>query len=298
MRITKEQEQVLNEFVCQRLSADPRNEQLIRQFTCRRNPMLAAYLKCRGWEEDISGAATFYVIKDKQDRVLFYFSLKCGALFEPLDIEGLWQRVNTHQRILDSIRKYRRRKATEEEMAEVQQKMVEYSMSISMLELTLRSEMEEMRSKIHDYKQDQQQESNPMIARVVKTYPAVELVQFCGNDGNRQYWNKLKHRYGFPPDSTLGQVLFWKFVAPILSGIHKTLGCQYVYLFAADDSLDSRLVNYYEVSLNFKKDSGLGTSKPRYDFTCPFLCQSIEDLRKFRCYYFDHFNAAPEDVYA
>lgn len=298
MKITYEQEQFLNGLTCQRLTEEPINRQLIRKFTCRRNPLLASYLKYRGWEEDLSGATTFYIIKDKLGHVLFFFSLKCGALFEPLDLKALWEQIATLSRILESIQKYRKGTATDKELAEIQQKMMDYSMSIGLLEMTLRSELEDITIKIKDYDEDQSNESNPMIARVFKTYPAVEMVHFCGNDGNREYWNKVKRDYHFAPDSTIGQVLFWWFVAPIISDIHKTLGCQYAYLFAADNSLDSRLINYYEVSLNFTQDSTLGTSKPRYDFTCPFMCQEIEAMREFREYYFDNFNADPEDIYA
>lgn len=34
--------------------------------------------------EDVAGTTTYYVIKDVQNEVMMFFSLKCGALFDPL----------------------------------------------------------------------------------------------------------------------------------------------------------------------------------------------------------------------
>ena len=73
------------ELVCQRLSSDSENGKLIDRFCCRANPVLAANLKYYAWTDDSTGDVAYYVIKTSENRLLMYFSLKCGALFDGLD---------------------------------------------------------------------------------------------------------------------------------------------------------------------------------------------------------------------
>lgn len=297
MRITKEQRNLLDSFCCQRLTADPGNKKLIRTFENDRNPNLAAYLRYYGWSEDTAGANTFYLIKDQQNRIVMYFSLKCGSLFDPLNIEELMAQIEDYKCKLEAIHNRRRGTARDEELALVEQMMQEYGMGLLMLEMTLRSELDSLLTKREDLRDDQNRDPNRMISRVVRTYPAVELVHFVVNDGYRVFWQKLAKKYGFGKPHTMAQIFFWYFVAPIITDIRNTLGCQYVYLFAADQSLNKRLINFYQVALNFSQEGDIGTSKPRYDFSCEFLHQEIEQLRDFREYYFDNFNPNPEDTF-
>ncbi len=91
--------------------------------------------------------------------------------------------------------------------------------------------------------------------------------------------------------------MFWNFIAPIIYKTQEIVGCQYVYLFAADISEDENLINYYNVSLKFELPQEVGTTKPAYDFCCTFMCQKINELRKHRKAYFDNFNPNHNDVY-
>lgn len=295
MRITKAQEAVLDGFLCQRLSSDPGNKKLVRNFECARNRGLAAYLRYRGWTEDTTGATTFYVIKDQQNKILLYFSLKCGSLFDPLNVDELMEQVERYKKTLEAIHNRRRGTAQDEELALVEQLVMDYGMSLGQLEWTLRNEMQDLKQKLVEAERDRYGDPNRMISQVVRTYPAVELVHFCINDDARDTWNKLKRKYKFT--RSMGEVLFWRFVAPIIANVNNVLGCQYVYLFAADDSRNRSLVNYYQVALNFSQPGDIGTSKPRYDFTCEFMCQEIGELRSFRDYYFENFNPDPEDKF-
>lgn len=87
MRITAEQETILNSFKCERLSSNAINEELIQSFVSKRGSSLVSYFKQLGLKEDAEGTTTYYIIKTKDDDVLMFFSLKCGALFEPLQDE-------------------------------------------------------------------------------------------------------------------------------------------------------------------------------------------------------------------
>lgn len=291
MRITKEQEALLDSFVCQRLTMDPGNKSLVKNFICDRNPRLEAYLQLLGWKEDSEGATTFYVIKNQSNKILMFFSLKCGALFDPLNSDELEEQIRKYRADLEIIRRRNRSKLQDEELALAEQLRIEYGTShYYSLEDILVEKVQHKADLIRERKMDILGEPNPKIARVVRTYPAVELVHFCVNDDARSFWNRCKF------NRSMGEVLFWRFVAPIISDIRKTLGCQYVYLFAADDSSDGSLLNYYEVSLNFQQRDDIGANKPRYDFTCEFMCQNIQEMRDYRYDYFENFNPDPEDI--
>ena len=84
MRITKEQNDLLDSFKYERLSDDAGNEELMRSFTSKRGSSLVSYFTHFGMTEDAAGITTYYVIKDAQNEVMMFFSLKCGALFDPL----------------------------------------------------------------------------------------------------------------------------------------------------------------------------------------------------------------------
>lgn len=84
MRITTEQSNLLKSFKCERLSANAENEELIKSFNSKRGSSLVSYFQKFGLREDEKGTTTYYVIKNQEKDVLMFFSLKCGALFDPL----------------------------------------------------------------------------------------------------------------------------------------------------------------------------------------------------------------------
>lgn len=81
MKITEEQQQILNSLVCKRLSADEKNLRLVDTFYNGRNGSLEHTLKNEAYEEDEVGNIAYYLIKDREENILFYFSIKCGILF-------------------------------------------------------------------------------------------------------------------------------------------------------------------------------------------------------------------------
>ena len=46
--------------------------------------VIVDYLKQYGLKEDIEGCTAFYIVRNKNNDVLMFFSLKCGELFDPL----------------------------------------------------------------------------------------------------------------------------------------------------------------------------------------------------------------------
>ena len=70
----------------------------------------------------------------------------------------------------------------------------------------------------------------------------------------------------------------------------KHVGCQYLFLFAADLSEDENLVNYYRTYLNFEDTEDRGTAIPIYDDTCKFMYQETVGLRQKQLIFYENFN--------
>lgn len=84
MRIAKEQQNILDELVCERLKDNPENSALIQDFENEKGVLIVDYLKQYGLKEDSEGNTAFYIVKTKFKEILMFFSLKCGELFDPL----------------------------------------------------------------------------------------------------------------------------------------------------------------------------------------------------------------------
>lgn len=148
-------------------------------------------------------------------------------------------------------------------------------------------------------KEDQNQtEDSVNIIRVSKTFPGIVLTHFCKNE-----MCTFSEELSFP----LGFYVFWEIITDKVLQIASILGCQYLYLFAADrttatdnteslmdyiyadmcDEVDEmtptyRLVDYYKNELKFEDIQGVTILKPSYDFTCFSLVQSIHKLQNNR----------------
>lgn len=77
MRITKEQQNILDELVCERLKDNPENSALIQDFENEKGVLIVDYLKQYGLKEDSEGNTAFYIVKTKSKEILMFFSLKC-----------------------------------------------------------------------------------------------------------------------------------------------------------------------------------------------------------------------------
>ena len=83
---------------------------------------------------------------------------------------------------------------------------------------------------------------------------------------------------------------FWHFIVPLIFELRKIVGCEYLFLFAADCDPDEHLVNYYSQKLKFKKADEHSAAMPIYDFTCKFMYQEIAELEKKRMKFYENFN--------
>lgn len=139
--------------------------------------------------------------------------------------------------------------------------------------------------KKESYLRDKKDWSGSNIEQVSEVLPGIELKYLGVNEDAKSLWAS----YGLP--QRMGETLFWQCVIGKIEEACKRVGCQYLYLFAADNMPDGNLVVYYDTRLHFDKNSDLNANKPHFDFKCRFMCQEIEMLRKNRDYFFDHFNS-------
>lgn len=300
MRITDEQQKVLDSFICERLSADDTNIDLINDFTSEKGFSLVKYFRECGLVEDTSGETAYYIIKTQYDEILMFFSIKCGSLFNPLaDEEEViqdFQRLVILLQAVENVNIGKHNQIDVKDMEEAQEILLKYQVgdriSFEDFNKIVTQKAKSKKKFLEHLFDDKRIEDNSNILRVQKTHPAIELVHFCVNDNMKKKWKEYELRH------TMGETLFWKFIVPKFFDIQKIAGCEYVFLFAADLSEDGSLVNYYDVSLKFKKRLDVGTNKPFYDFCCDFMCQKVNDMKKYRKEFFLNFNIDEDDVIA
>lgn len=149
------------------------------------------------------------------------------------------------------------------------------------------------------------------VIRTENSYAAVELVHFCAYDPVdwsqfSPYMSKTErkrikleqncvvrqwHNQNMDVQS-IGRAIFWKFVEPAIQEIRNIVGCEYVYLFAADNSggREGQLIQLYK-DLGFDFRTDLHVTKPFYDFQCYFMCQEVTALRNRKNAFFRNYNS-------
>lgn len=119
---------------------------------------------------------------------------------------------------------------------------------------------------------------------------------------NEAYEDDANHRVAYyVVKNKSGEILFyfslkwfWQFIVPKILDLMEIVGCEYLFLFAADLSEDADLVNYYVDNLEFIDASEHSAATPMYDFACRFLCQETSTLQERRTSFFEHFNPDEE----
>ncbi len=281
MKINDEQEKILDSYKCVRISSDYKYDDYTLDFCNKRNNVIVAQLQNEAIKEDKDGEIAHYIIVH-DEQIVLYFALKTGSVYTPLqqDLQQIKLQLlynlkkNYGFEIIDNID--------------------------NCVELALQQDGSSIHAKklLCDYKQyedlkeDTLKEAEALVVQVQKTYSGIELVNFCANDNARNAWNKHEFLH------TMGAVLFWKHIVPIVCDIRNLVGCKYFFLFAADTTADGTLVNYYSTVLPFVKFSeldGLSINKPLYDLTCTTMCCDTAQLKTYRDEFFNNFNPDPTD---
>ena len=82
MKITEQQLQTLRSLHCERLSCSEGNLRLIDQFFNSKGEGLVNTLQNEAYSEDEDNVTAFYLVKHENGDILFFFSLKCGLLYD------------------------------------------------------------------------------------------------------------------------------------------------------------------------------------------------------------------------
>ncbi|MDE6337571.1 MAG: hypothetical protein K2L34_13480 [Muribaculaceae bacterium] len=284
MKITPEQSALLNSFKCERLSSNPANMRLVDNFFNRRNSSLEYTLQNEAMQEDDEGSVAYYVIKDNDDNILFYFSLKSGSLYDShFDINVI--------KLLKELNSFVQESLYESEFTEEQrailnglQEKIRSHKGITKLDL------DNLPIKKEELFADLEKELNKNVTHVGKTYSGIELVHFCANNACDNLWES----FGLP--HSIGVVMFWIFIVDKIIEARNILGIQYLFLFAADLSEEDSLISYYSDKLEFMRDAERATVKPIYDLSCEFMYQEIKDLEDRRKQFLNNFNPDIEEV--
>lgn len=279
MRITEDQKRTLEGLRCERLSSDEVNLRLVDTFYNRRNDSIAGVLRNEAYEEDEHGRVAYYVVKDGNGEILFFFSLKNGMLYDQhLDEKTI--------KLLKQLYEYLEELDADAELTDADRRVIEaVKEKVRSRKGLTKAELERIPKKNAQILQDLEEELNKNITHVGRTYSGVELVHFCANSATDELWESL----GLP--QARGAVVFWQFVVPIVLKVRELVGCEYVFLFAADVSDELTLVEYYNNRMGFADEGIMATAKPLYDLSCKFMYQEAESLEARREEFFENFNS-------
>lgn len=272
MKITSDQITILNSFRVTRLRDD---ESLLRDVCAFENPKnenLVEYLVGDAFADDDMNRCACYVVRDEEDEILCYFSIKCGLLYSEFEELKKFEKFKNHK--------------------------------IKLMELEQRSDdpqvreyIEEIKRKLQAAKEDIEKllgnfDSIPPNKQVAKSFPSLELTHFCVNETYRKKWDT----YDFSVKNRIGATMFWHVIVGIIEKIRSLIGCEFFYLFAADATSDRHLVNHYKNMMGLREENNMSALQPIYDFNCTFLCADIDSLLNARDEFYDEFNATEELV--
>lgn len=274
------------------MTSDEANESKIQNFSAtKRGKALEVFLTKNAWQEDINGNTKVYLVIDEPTGVIvFFFALKAGLLYKAIGDDDY--RLTTLESeivnlCVDSQLDTSASSSVDEILSWYDDNSLDKDRLYRIIEYRINVKLKARADKSLN-------ENNMNIMQVLKTFPGIVLTHFCKNTQN-----SLPESLSFP----LGFYVFWEIVTEKVLEISSYLGCQYLYLFAADStestptipSIDDfiygdasdddqseethyRLVDYYKNELKFEDVQGMTILKPYYDYECFSLIQPIHTL--------------------
>lgn len=284
MRITAEQQNLIDSLKCERLSDNDAHLRLVDDFYCFRNENLSNILKDSAFEDDENGEIAYYLIKTASDNVLFYFSLKCGQLYDRQTSKAQWEMIGRLMKALNEILSDPNTSQNDREIIISIVEKFKSGKGISKIDI------DKIKNKNNPAIAGMDQEFQHGINQVGNTYSGIEIVQFCANSKNSEIWND------FGINQKLGVVVFWMKIVPIILEIKQKVGCKYVFLFASDTSADETLINYYKDNLKFQVSEDRNAMIPLYDLGCKFMFQETKSLKSLLQEFLDNFNRQEDEI--
>lgn len=244
------------------MSKNRKNKNKIKKFTATdRGKNLEEYLKNKAWSDDSKGETRVYLVKDEDDEIVLFFSLKCGLLYKKYIYDKL---EKIEKDYVDMI--------VEAKMKNDVQAVQDYY-EIEIFEDDRRTGLFQIANERFEIKRENIKLNDELNAhKVEECFSAIELQYFCKNNSYKP--KKIL-------DVPIGVGVFWEVIVPLVCDINETIGCRYLYLFAADNTNNKNekdLVKYYKTSLKFDDIGDLIVVKPYYDIGCYSLYQEISEL--------------------
>ena len=218
-------------------------------------------------QDDLNGHLASFVVLAPNGLPMLFFSLRCGELFERVNPA----KILSGCRFFDEIKSCMNNPQLSEEQKRNEIMLIANRMQREGLTI---DDVMELTSKQQSIKADEELEVDKDLNRVSEVHPAIEIKFLGKNTVADSYWKSL----GLPVDKKMGETLFWTKVVDTIDQMMSMVGCEYVYLFAADNEADGELVQYYRVRLNFDSNLKVSANKPHFDFQSQFLFQSVKDL--------------------
>lgn len=247
MDISQRQREILDNLRCVRLTDLPNGMRLVESFSNPKNEVLVDFIQGDAFEEDRNGKAACYIIIDHDEEILCYFALKTGLLYDEFQE---WREYEKYKKI-NIILKDRIAKTNSEEA----------KVLLTENERKLKEAKDNLKKIIGII------EAFPLHKQVDRSYPAIELSHFCVNEEYRKKWE----RYKLGDRNRLGITVFWNFIVDKAIQVSQLIGCEYLYLFAADNTPDHFLVNHYKGFMGFREDLKVLSLQPKFDFRSPFF---------------------------
>ena len=275
-------------FKCELLTSKEQNKDDIKSFSSniQNSTSLEEYLKNDAWKDDQDGKTRTYIIRDPENnKIVLYFSIKCGLVFSTDEIDDKYQQLRDDEKelvndLVDMLSQNQKIDDTYEEYKSIYPNLT-YLKALA---------QERKRRKIGFIDMD----DNNNIYKVDKCYSAIELQYLCRCDD---------FNIPYETECPLGFGLFWQIIVPKIVDISEKIGCEYLYLFAADHSEnkeDKKLIKHYKEALMFGElsDYDIILLKPNDNKNCLGLAQPINSLLVCRDSawekYSDHFIKSDE----
>jgi hypothetical protein len=239
------------------------NGTILKSITARkeREGIRDLFISEKYLQDDKNGHLASFVVLSPNNTPLIFFSLRCGELFEKVKFFNNKEKELGRQAFLGY--KSAMNENNKEKVSLIITNIKEQGLSLD--------DIITIGQRKYDQKKFKDIESSNEVS---VSYPAVELKLFGINESARKYWNALN----LPEEIKMGETLFWLKVVKTIEEMIKYIGCQYVYLFAADEKAEGKLVQYYRTRLGFDSTTDLSANKPSFDVLCQFLFQKIDNL--------------------
>ena len=257
-------------FLVERLTNKAENKNVIKNFEAPlKGFKLGKYLREEAWKDDLEGETKVYLIKDKNDFLVAFFSIKCGLLYDNHEYEKLKGDELDFVNLV--VQQY------EMNLPEKGDIIQTYYECYDQIPSERKDELIEIALQRYDDSEEiKTTKDGNFVKRVHETFSAIEIAHFCKNI-NYDYC--IDDMQGV----SLGTGLFWKKIIPKIKDVINVVGCKYLYLFAADNSdyAGARsLIRYYKDDFKFDELQDLMIIKPDYDRRCQAMIQDVSEIEQ------------------